>query len=372
MIRNDLLEMNISKLKTSLNKMNDAERKSFILNIPKLTNILKLNTVSDFSRRVTLREEYIKNNPNDVHWDYAEFWNDDLRCFQPHPYILISTAGTVIKYLRRDQWKIAVMDCVSVYNSQFYSELFSFTFKPVPKELNRCNYIDLVPKSIINYTLKGLVYDTEWTANPPQQLDTYMLFEDALRITDIWKFKVAKIGLDGDKIKEVIRRLPLLTETLELDKVDAHEERVALRYEYLKANPGKRYWDHAWVYPYGKSKAIKLPGVLVSNFGDFITIKQYYIKSSADITTRINLISGAVKTKKRYRELSFDGSSIKAHRIVASTFVPVPEHHICNNTQPIVTNHVDNNGTNNQHTNLEWVLHKGNIEHYHTEIKPFK
>ncbi len=53
------------------------------------------------------------------------------------------------------------------------------------------------------------------------------------------------------------------------------------------------------------------------------------------------------------------------HRLVAKHYVPNPDN------KPHV-NHIDNNGTKNEYTNLEWVTHKENMKHSEAQGRQVK
>ena len=54
--------------------------------------------------------------------------------------------------------------------------------------------------------------------------------------------------------------------------------------------------------------------------------------------------------------------AIRVHKAVAETFIPNP------NNYPIV-HHKDENKSNPDYTNLEWVTAQKNIKHHHDELK---
>lgn len=68
------------------------------------------------------------------------------------------------------------------------------------------------------------------------------------------------------------------------------------------------------------------------------------------------------KDKDGYRYVVLCGDTIREtiyiHRLVAKTFVPNPDN-------KLEVNHIDLNKENNSVSNLEWVTHKENINHYH-------
>lgn len=85
------------------------------------------------------------------------------------------------------------------------------------------------------------------------------------------------------------------------------------------------------------------PGYLVSNDGIIKNPKGRLLKS--------HLKNGYLMVTIRNNKKSYS-----VHRLVAKYFIPNP------NGYPIV-NHIDENKTNNNHTNLQWVTQKMNVHH---------
>jgi len=55
----------------------------------------------------------------------------------------------------------------------------------------------------------------------------------------------------------------------------------------------------------------------------------------------------------------------RIHRLVALTFLPIPEEE----SDVLVVNHKDRNRQNNHVTNLEWATYSENTHHYHHDNK---
>lgn len=99
---------------------------------------------------------------------------------------------------------------------------------------------------------------------------------------------------------------------------------------YAVANDGR-----VWSYP----KRVTIP-----NNGyrlhDSRWLKQFYRGSGS----------------QKYAIVELDGRDYAIHRLVAIVFIPNPD------SLPEV-NHIDGDRRNNNVTNLEWVTHKGNMQH---------
>jgi hypothetical protein len=101
---------------------------------------------------------------------------------------------------------------------------------------------------------------------------------------------------------------------------------------------------------------------------------QYFISNVGRVLSKGNSCSRKDKILKPQNKngylvlnLRINGKEIKVriHRLVAMAFIPNPEN------KPFV-NHKDNNRTNNESDNLEWVTHQENLEHYFTNFHEYK
>jgi hypothetical protein len=74
---------------------------------------------------------------------------------------------------------------------------------------------------------------------------------------------------------------------------------------------------------------------------------------------RNKLLKAGTKGNYKCIQVSIEGAPKwqYVHRLVAGAFIPNP------NNKPYV-NHIDGNKMNNTSSNLEWVTHKENMEHY--------
>lgn len=62
------------------------------------------------------------------------------------------------------------------------------------------------------------------------------------------------------------------------------------------------------------------------------------------------------KDYKGYKSVDLSGKPCKVHRLVAQAFIPNPKN------KPNI-NHIDNNPSNNNSSNLEWCTQKENMQH---------
>ena len=88
----------------------------------------------------------------------------------------------------------------------------------------------------------------------------------------------------------------------------------------------------------------------------------YYVTRYGDVwnTERMIKLKGCVYNNG-YRYLKLDSvHGVTIHRLVAHHFVRVPKDL---SEESLEVNHIDGNKLNNRCDNLEWVTHKGNMEH---------
>jgi len=92
-----------------------------------------------------------------------------------------------------------------------------------------------------------------------------------------------------------------------------------------------------------------LPGYLITDEGHVISIRygKFRIMKPATINRRYLQHIFSINGRR---------SNKTTHRLVASAFIPNPQH------KPAV-NHIDGNKLNNSVTNLEWVTHSENMIH---------
>ena len=95
------------------------------------------------------------------------------------------------------------------------------------------------------------------------------------------------------------------------------------------------------------------PNYLVTSHGRVLSLNYNRENKIRELKQRKNY-----KSKYCYVTLYKNGKAtvIYVHRLVAQAFIPNPDN------KPEV-NHIDENKTNNQVSNLEWVTHKENINH---------
>ena len=88
-----------------------------------------------------------------------------------------------------------------------------------------------------------------------------------------------------------------------------------------------------------------------------ININQYFISENGELYNSITdkIIYGTI-TLRGYKQFRIDGSSYKAHRLVAYAFVEKDR------DIQLTVDHLDGNKLNNHYTNLEWVTSEENLK----------
>lgn len=164
-----------------LDNLNNGVKKRIFDSIPTLTDLLNLNVIFDYDKKVKLRREYIDKYPNEVHWDYMEYYpcklynQDTHREYVKYTHVKISTKGDVIYYHGAN--KRVYINLNEDYHKDAYNRVKLNTIKyavhrlvgtlyiPIPESLKDkgienliTNHIDLT-KSNDNYL------NLEWTTN---------------------------------------------------------------------------------------------------------------------------------------------------------------------------------------------------------------
>lgn len=73
--------------------------------------------------------------------------------------------------------------------------------------------------------------------------------------------------------------------------------------------------------------------------------------------------SGSIHKRNGYVNHSVNGKQHRAHRLVATAFIPNPSN------LPLV-DHIDNNSVNNHVSNLRWVTNQENVQYYFADQQP--
>lgn len=168
------------------------------------------------------------------------------------------------------------------------------------------------------------------------------------------KVKCIETGIIYDSIKEAAKAVGLKAHCAISDCCNG-KQRTAGGYHWEYTNEFNKLpneiWKDAIHLQYGTDKYEMIPGYSVSNFGRFVNNETGHILKTFNDTddyTNITL------NKKRYR----------AHRIVASTFIPNDDP--LNKTE---VNHIkENEKSNNRVDNLEWCTQTEN-NNYGTRTK---
>lgn len=163
---------------------------------------------------------------------------------------------------------------------------------------------------------------------------SYNLFENEYKRFNQVETLTTKLNLSGKSIKEQIK----------------------LKYEFLLGKEGE-YWDDAIYYLYDKDRYITLPMFKVSTFGKLVYINRLgYCVEFNKVPEKNSYVNRGVPINNK---MIF----VTIHRIVGSTFIPIPDDCFkIGNGKPEV-NHIDGIKFHNGKSNLEWVTQFDNSQH---------
>lgn len=174
-----LLERTREDIRKIINGASSGLKTSLFNSIETLTDKLKLRDVHTREERVTARDVYIKQNPEEIHWDFAEFYPctlygpDNKRRSGVIYDVKISTRGDLIHFRNNKMYfHIAGESNCAKYvrvriNKLKYAvhRLMTCTFIPIPSKLVDVdisllisNHLDLDPSN--NY-----LSNLEWVDN---------------------------------------------------------------------------------------------------------------------------------------------------------------------------------------------------------------
>ena len=93
----------------------------------------------------------------------------------------------------------------------------------------------------------------------------------------------------------------------------------------------------------------------------------YYVTKLGEVWNTETMTKLGIRTDGRgYRQVNLGSEhNVSVHRLVAHHFVPKPKDLVDQGLteESLEVNHIDGNKLNNRSDNLEWVTHKGNMEH---------
>ncbi|QDB70243.1 putative HNH endonuclease [Aeromonas phage CF8] len=144
----------------------------------------------------------------------------------------------------------------------------------------------------------------------------------------------------------------------------SYDERVQLRHNYVqeqkKKNPNYVGWDFpehfSSFFGGGKNKHAETVvdfSRLVSTTGRLISTGRKNLITTIGYSNGKGYLGFDIKTKSKIKRL-------KAHRVVACTFIPIPDH-LNEFKEKLVVNHKNDNGCCNWQSNLEWVTQQENV-----------
>lgn len=179
---------------------------------------------------------------------------------------------------------------------------------------------------------------------------------DTLLKLDPVKINKALRNVKPETKRYIFNGVYTLTEELGLEKVLDYKRRVELKDELIKKFPETVFWDHAELIIHDSPIPKKLPGVLVSTNGDVVLLTA---------TNKFFVTPAVTKGANKYRLIKSNYRSILIHRIIASTFIPIPNRLLEKETIKLQVNHKNEIKYHNKVDNLEWVSNQENQKHYH-------
>lgn len=152
-----------------------------------------------------------------------------------------------------------------------------------------------------------------------------------------------ELGRSGKEI--VFNRIPTLTKILELNKVDCPFKRIKIKYDYIQNHPGL-HWDVANYV--GASNIDVLEKVVISTEGHVFKVCK---------TGRVKYVFLENTYKDKYHRITVDYKSLRTHRVVASTFLPIPEKLLNNPIHKLDASFIDPETTSPlcNINNVEWL-----------------
>lgn len=134
------------------------------------------------------------------------------------------------------------------------------------------------------------------------------------------------------------------------------KEQIKLKYEFLLGKE-EEYWDNAIYYLYDEDRYVELPMFKISTLGRCAYINKLGYYSEYNKVPEKNIYT------KRTIDLSKKPTLVVIHRIVGSTFIPIPDDCFkIGNGKPEL-NHIDGVKFHNGKSNLEWVTQSDNSQH---------
>lgn len=169
---------------------------------------------------------------------------------------------------------------------------------------------------------------------------------------------------DGKKI--IFDSVEKLTDVLNLKEIDSYAEQVRKKYDYIRSNPG-RHWDYV---------AYQTPdGFCV--FNDILVSTDGHILKSHK-SGRVSLLYFSDNYSDKYHRFSYKDKSLRTHRAVAYTFLPVPKRLKGALLKDLDVSFIDADDLSHMNSlnNLEWLYgnekqRKAAGHHHYTEKEYF-
>lgn len=166
---------------TIINNLNPNVKLRIFRSIPTLTELLNLEPIKDYAKRVKLRKEYIDKYPNEVHWDYVDFIPselyvaDNIRTYGLIKSAKISTNGDLVS--SPSGVRKIYINLTSERNSGDYTRLrldgikyavhriVACTFLPKPEHLADKEIHQLISNHIDLNVNNDRMVNLEWVTN---------------------------------------------------------------------------------------------------------------------------------------------------------------------------------------------------------------